>query len=46
MGQAKQRGTKEQRIAQAQAKRAALRPENLVCGACQTAVSEFEEMDT
>jgi len=46
MGQAKQRGTMEQRIAQAQAKRAALRPEKLVCGACQTAFSEFEDMDT
>ncbi|MCM3609527.1 hypothetical protein M4D49_29055 [Cupriavidus pauculus] len=46
MGQAKQRGTKEQRIAQAKEKLAALRPETLVCGACQTAFSEFEAMDT
>lgn len=36
MGQAKQCGTKEQRIAQAQAKIEALRPEKLVCGACNT----------
>lgn len=46
MGQAKQRGTKEQRVVQAQAKLAALRPEELVCGACQTAFGEFEAMDT
>lgn len=46
MGQAKQRGTKEQRIAQAQAKVEALRPEKLVCGACKTAFTEFEAMDT
>ncbi|CAG9169931.1 hypothetical protein [Cupriavidus pinatubonensis] len=46
MGQAKQRGTKEQRIAQAKERLAALRPETLVCGSCQTAFSEFEAMDT
>ncbi len=34
MGQAKQRGTKEQPVAQAKAKVDALRPEKLVCGAC------------
>lgn len=46
MGQAKQRGTKEQRIAQAQAKVNALRPEKLVCGACKTAFTDFDAMDT
>lgn len=46
MGQAKQRGTKEQRVAQAQAKLAALRPETLVCGSCKTAFAEFEALDT
>lgn len=46
MGQAKQRGTKEQRIAQAQAKIGALRPEKLVCGACKTAFTDFDAMDT
>jgi hypothetical protein len=46
MGQAKLRGTKEQRVAQAQAKMAALRPETLVCGNCKTAFSEFEALDT
>ncbi|HDR9483226.1 TPA: hypothetical protein QDC20_000325 [Burkholderia aenigmatica] len=46
MGQAKQRGTKEQRIAQAQAKIEALRPEKLVCGACETAFNDFNALDT
>ncbi|MEX3937495.1 hypothetical protein AB4Y32_38175 [Paraburkholderia phymatum] len=46
MGQAKQRGTKEQRIAQAKAKTDALRPEKLVCGACKTAFTDFDAMDT
>jgi hypothetical protein len=46
MGQAKQRGTKEQRIAQANAKTDALRPEKLACGACKTAFAEFDAMDT
>jgi hypothetical protein len=46
MGQAKQRGTQEQRIAQAKAKIDALRPEKLVCGACKTAFNEFDALDT
>ncbi|MBF6989298.1 hypothetical protein [Cupriavidus sp. IK-TO18] len=46
MGQAKQRGTKEQRVAQAKAKIDALRPEKLVCGACKSAFTDFETMDT
>jgi hypothetical protein len=46
MGQAKQRGSQEQRIAQAKAKINALRPEKLVCGACKTAFTEFVSMDT
>ena len=46
MGQAKQRGTKEQRVAQAKAKVEALRPAKLVCGACKTAVTDFDAMDT
>lgn len=46
MGQAKQRGTQEQRIAQAKAKTDALRPEKLVCGACKTAFTDFDAMDT
>lgn len=46
MGQAKQRGTKEQRIAHAKAKADALRPEKLVCGACKTLFTDFDAMDT
>lgn len=46
MGQAKKRGTQEQRIAQARAKIDALRPEKLVCGACKTAFSDFDALDT
>ena len=46
VGQAKQRGTKEQRVAQAHAKLAALRPETLVCGSCKTAFAEFEALGT
>jgi hypothetical protein len=44
MGQAKQRGTQEQRITQAKARIDALRPENLVCGACKTDFTEFASM--
>lgn len=46
MGQAKQRGTKEQRVAQAQAKVDALRPEKLTCGSCKTAFTDFQSLDT
>lgn len=46
MGQARQRGTQAQRIAQARAKVEALRPEKLVCGACKTAFSDFDALDT
>ena len=46
MGQARQRGTQEQRVAQAKAKFEALRPEKLVCGACKTAFSDFDALDT
>ena len=46
MGQAKQRGTQEQRVAHAKSKIDALRPEKLVCGACKTAFTDFESLDT
>lgn len=46
MGQAKRRGTKEERIAQAQARVSALRPEKLVCGKCKADIVEFETMET
>jgi hypothetical protein len=46
MGQAKQRGTQEQRATQAKAKIDALRPGKLVCGACKTAFTDFGIIDT
>lgn len=46
MGQAKQRGSKDQRVAQAKAKIDALRPEKLVCGACKTSFTDFESIST
>ena len=45
MGEAKKRGTQAERISQAHARLDALRPEKLVCGACQTAFTEFEGME-
>ena len=46
MGQAKNRGTQEQRVALAQARQAALRPPNLVCGNCKAEVTEFQALDS
>jgi hypothetical protein len=46
MGQAKNRGTQDQRIAQARAKIDALRPAKMVCGACKTAFTDFGLIDT
>ncbi len=40
MGQAKRRGTQEQRIAQAQEKLLAGRPEKLVCNSCNADVTK------
>ncbi|AST32040.1 hypothetical protein [Ralstonia solanacearum] len=45
MGEAKRRGTQAQRVSQAQARLDALRPEKLVCGACQTAFTTFDGME-
>lgn len=46
MGQAKQRGTVEQRIAQAQAKIEATRPEKLVCNGCGGDVTTINPVST
>lgn len=46
MGQAKQRGTAEQRIAQAQAKIEATRPEKLVCNGCGGDVTTINPVST
>ncbi|HEX7749674.1 MAG TPA: hypothetical protein VF445_13075 [Bordetella sp.] len=45
MGQAKTRGTQDQRIAQAKAKVDALRPAKMVCGACKTSFTDFGLID-
>ena len=46
MGQAKQRGSLEQRIAQAQAKIEATRPEKLVCNHCSADVTTINPVST
>ncbi len=46
MGQAKNRGTQDQRIAQAKEKIDALRPAKMVCGACKTSFTDFGVIDT
>ncbi len=46
MGQAKKRGSIEQRIAQAQAKIAATRPEKLVCNGCGAEVTTIHPVST
>ena len=46
MGQAKQRGTVEQRIAQAQAKIEESRPEKLVCNGCGADVTSINPVST
>lgn len=46
MGQAKNRGTKDQRIAQAQAKIEATRPEKLVCNGCSADVTAIHPVST
>lgn len=45
MGEAKRRGTPEERAAQARAKIEALRPAQLVCGHCKTAFGTFDALD-
>lgn len=46
MGQAKKRGSLEQRVAQAQSKLAATRPEKLICNSCQAEVAELHPVST
>ncbi|WP_153144671.1 hypothetical protein [Dechloromonas sp. H13] len=46
MGQAKQRGNREQRVAQAQAKIEATRPEKLVCNGCGADVTTIHPVST
>ena len=46
MGQAKNRGTQAERIAQAQAKVEATRPEKLVCNGCNADVTTIHPVST
>jgi hypothetical protein len=46
MGQAKLRGTKDERVAQAQAKIEATRPEKLVCNGCGADVTTIHPVST
>jgi hypothetical protein len=46
MGQAKNRGSQAERIAQAQAKIAASKPEKLVCNGCGADVTQIHPVDT
>lgn len=46
MGQAKNRGSREQRIQAAQERKAALRPTALTCNDCGAAITDFDELDT
>ncbi|NJD24691.1 MAG: hypothetical protein FIB06_04740 [Betaproteobacteria bacterium] len=46
MGQAKQRGSREQRIAQAQERIEATRPEKLVCNGCGADVTTIHPVST
>lgn len=46
MGQAKARGSQAERVAQAQAKIAATRPEKLVCNGCKADVTDIHPVST
>jgi hypothetical protein len=46
MGQAKQRGSLEQRILAAKDRVAALRPKTITCNQCQAEISDVQDMDT
>lgn len=46
MGQAKQRGSKEDRVQQVKAKLDAIRPSKLTCNACGTDITEIKDMPT
>lgn len=46
MGQAKARGSQAERVAQAQAKIAATRPDKLVCNGCGADVSDIHPVST
>lgn len=46
MGQAKNRGSKLDRISQSLQKKSDIRPKYLVCNACQSHIADFQELNT
>ncbi|MGV3741795.1 MAG: hypothetical protein ACO1NO_05760 [Burkholderiaceae bacterium] len=46
MGQAKNRGSLEQRIEQARQKTAASTPDHIVCNHCKTDIADVQQLDT
>lgn len=46
MGQAKRRGSREQRIAEAKAKIEAMRPDSITCNNCKAEITEITVLDT
>lgn len=46
MGQAKQRGSQAERIAQAKARVDAFKPEHIGCNNCQAHITDIQTMDT
>lgn len=46
MGQAKNRGTRLERVKQATARLEALRPDKLTCNSCKTDFTDFQMLDT
>ncbi len=46
MGQAKQRGSREDRIQEVKAKLDAIRPSKLTCNSCQTEITEIKDANT
>lgn len=45
MGQAKQRGSLQQRVSAARAKVDAMRPEAIICNDCKTSITEIVDLD-
>lgn len=46
MGQAKRRGSREQRISDAKAKSEAMKPDSITCNNCKAEITEITVLDT
>ena len=46
MGQAKQRGSLEQRVSTAKDRIEALRPKSIICNECKAEITDIQDMDT